>query len=481
MSINDWVKRIGVKPIPVLNDTITDLRRVIAKPNARISEIVAVVERDPGLTVYVLRIMNSKQRSSMSSVVTSVQQALMMMGTDQLNELPQRLPQLEQTLQDPARTRLLKTFMRTYHAARQALAWAMQRRDMTPDEVFAATQLHFIGEMGLAIHAPEMLDEIDQLCIEKHIPSEEAQYIKLGFTLDDLTLQLAQQWQLPALVSEALHAENAKFPRAYGVMLAVQLGRHAAIDWYGAKTRSIQANAAEWLDVDTDDIVRQTHVLAVEVARDAYKVYKVTPAACCLPMLHMAPAGESRPTEASTPQAPEAVDICLMPQPALIKKLLMQLNHPDIHKYDAQQIMNVVVQGIHHGLGMNRVVYARLDEAKRRLLADKIVGSNNDPIFSRFEIGLKEPSLFSMLMEKNQAVLINDGNRHKLWSLVPQDFQKKINVNSFVAMSIYIDNQPVGLMYADRHSNNCQLDETSYNYFKTICNQVIKTLSRRSA
>lgn len=476
-AISDWIARIGSEPIPVIGTAIEQLRQVSNDESRPIQDIVEVIEQDPGLAVYVLRLMSSKQRSSLATEVTSVQQALMMMGTEQLKKMPMQLPDVEHTLVDPARTRLLKTFSRTYHAARQAVAWARERRDMNPDEVFAATQLHFLGEMSLAIHAPQLLDQIDQMCIEQHLPSEEAQYILLGFTLDELTLQMAEQWHLPQLLSESLQAENARFPRAYGIMLAVQLGRHAAINWYSEKTRSIQDKVAEWLGQPVDKVIAKSHQLAASIANTAFVTYQVQPAAALLPRVIPA---ESTITQ-STQKSDELgqVDACLTPQLPIIRDLLQQLNDPSITQYKPQQIMQTVLDALHQGLGLNRVVFARLNADEQRLVADKIIGSNNDPIFNRFELDLRGKHLFSRLMEKTQAIMINDHNRQKYWSLVPVDIQKKLKVNSFIAMSLYINNQPLGLIYADRHSNSCQLDDNTYRYFKTVCNQTIKVLTQR--
>ena len=474
-SINDWVKQIGVEPIPVLNDTISDLKRVIDAPNAHVNEIVAVVERDPGLTVFLLRMMNNTPGGSLSSEVSSVQQALMMMGTDQLSELPKRLPNLEQMLQDPAKTRLLKTFSRTYHAARQAFDWASSRRDMTPDEVFAATQLHFLGEMALAIHAPELLDQVDHMRQTRHIASEEAQYIVLGFTLDELTLQLAEKWQLPSLVKEALHPENANFPRAYGIMLAVQLARGAAIDWHDDKTLRIEKLAAEWLTQEMDTVVAECHQLAVEIARDS-SLYQATPAAARLPMIFKEP-------EAEQPQAQEAeqhahADICLTPQLGILKALTATLLKPTLPSNNAHDLITLILKGMHDGIGLNRVVFARFDRDHMQLTAESIIGAENDPLFNRFAISLREPHLFRQLMKKTQAIIISDENRNKFWKMVPEEFQKRIGTNSFVAMSVVINNKPIGLFYADRHTSDCQLDNLSYKYFKSVCTHSVKALQR---
>jgi len=462
--LDDWLTRIGRKPVPVLAKTIKDLRHQCQRDHSTVADLAAVVERDPGLAVFLLQLANSQTAGPLRSDVTSVQQALMMMGTDQLSELPDKLPVLETSLADTSRKQLLRCFSRAYHAARQAAHWAALRHDMSPDEVFAATQLHFLGEMFVAMYEPELLDRIVQVQVKDKIAAEEAQYIVLGFSFDQLTARLARLWRLPELVLEALHPENARYPRAYGIMLAVQLAREAAHDWYTPRMRQIEQDCADWLEQDLDDIIAGVHRLAVEIARAA-GLYSVPPAAVTLPRVLV-----TEPLARQPPVTEPGHDagICLMPQLAVLQDLLHQLKQAD-SKMPAYSLISLILKGMHDGIGLNRVVFARLDHDDQILRAEKIIGADNDPHFSRFEISLRQPHLFSRLAKRQQAVLINDASRSKFWSLVPEEFQKLIGINSFLAMSVHIEGKPFGLFYGDRHSNNCQIDDKSYQYFKTIC------------
>jgi len=463
--------------VPVLGHTIKELQLLCAKENTPVNELTEVVERDTGLVVHLLRLMNKQSSSSMRSDVTSVQQALMLMGTEQLKKLPKELPAIETALESSAKTRLLITFGRAYHAARQATEWAITRRDMNPDEVFAATQLNFLGEMYVAMKKPDKLDQVDKMRNEKNIASDEAQYIVLGFTLDQLTAKLARLWNLPQLVLEALHPENAKFPRAYGVMLAVQLARGAAVNWYSDKTQHIQEYAAEWLDKDLDAIIANTHVLGAEVARDS-SLYQVCPAASRLPIIYK-PVDEKQvaTNEEEEESQPEA-DICLTPQVDVLKTLLGNLKQKNYPDSDAYELISFILKGMHDGIGLNRVLFATINHDNKTLQPEKIIGAATDPVFNRFEVSLKVPNLFSRLLEKTQAVLIKDSNRVKFWPMVPAEVQKIIGTNSFIAMSVVLDNKPVGLFYADRHNSACQLDERSYHYFKAVCNHAAHALSQ---
>ena len=473
--IDQWLKKLGDKPIPILTNTIKDLAQACKSDMTTTNEIVAIVERDPGLTVQLLRTCSQKAHGSLQADVNSVQQALMMLGTQTVSKLASSLPTVEKDLPEKARTQVLFTFTRAYFAGMQAFDWARERRDMTPDEVFASAQLHFLGEMILSIFAPEKLREIYVMRTEEHVVSEEAQYVILGFTLDQLSLQIAERWHLPNLVSEALHPENARFPRAYGVMLAVQLARHATTSWTDPKTMQLIYDAAEWLNEENvDNVIANCHSTAAEAARgSAY--YGVKPAAIQLVQLPAIQKNTSRTnTETSLPAG--ETGMCLSPQLDLLKVQLRHLS--DVSLVEKNEIVSTAITALHDGIGLNRVVFAIIDTENNSLITHAIAGTENDPNFNRFRISLKQPHLFHHLMEKMQGVWVNDQNREKFWPLLPKEFQRMIMVNTFLAMSIFVNKQAVGLIYADRHSRDCVLDVHSYQYFKTVCMQFAKSLER---
>lgn len=473
-SMQKWIDRIGDKPIPVLQHTIKKLAKLCAD-DVPLHDLVEMVETDPGLTVQLIRTCTTSSHSSLRTDVTSVQQALMMIGVEKLKQLPNTLPSVEKNLQGSAQQHLLKAFSVANHAARQSTVWAKLRRDMVPDEVTAATLLHFLGEMVLSIYAPELLDKIDQMRNEEHVASEEAQYIVLGFTIDQFSLEIAQRWNLPPLVMEALHAENARHPRAYGIMLAVQLARHAAHDWYSHKMRTLYTETAEWLDKPMSVVIKETHVLAVDVARDTH-FYNVIPSAALLL------AAPEEPSEAISPQGEKGLvghtGICLIPQRAVMQETINKLKSLPDKTQNLHDITDIALRGLHDGIGLNRVVFAIFDKTKNVFKAYAIMGADNDPVFGQFYINLDQKNLFTYMSSKIQAVWLNDSNREQYGPLIPDTLDKIILTDSFFAMSVILNKGLFGLFYADRHTTDCQLDKNSYNYFKAMCMQIIQTMQR---
>ena len=473
-NINKWLELAEKQSVPVLKHTIKELRNLCRQEEIPLKEITHVVERDPGLVVHILRSSNNRKQGRLSTEITHVNQAFRLMGTDQLTKLPDALPAVGDVLEEKSKVRLLATFNRAYHAARFATDWAFIRRDMTPDEVFTATHLHFLGEMIISIHAPELLEKITRLRNDDQIASEEAQYLVLGFTLDELSLKLAENWQFPTLVKEALHPESANLPRAYGIMLGVQLARSVCYEgWYSDSTHKIQKAVAEWMGMKLSDIIARTHVIAAEIAREIPQ-YDTPAVARLLPLI-------IEPEESNEDETEEAQAlICLIPQLPILRATIQELttlSHSDVTD---ESVIHNIVNAMHDGIGLNRVVFCRYSDEERMFNAHTIKGSENDPLFNRFKIAVNSANLFTLLIKKPQALLINDSNRSKYWKLIQPEFQKLINNNSFVVMTIFKNNQPYGLFYADRHTSTCQIEERSYSYFKTLCTHAMKILEQIS-
>ena len=69
------------------------------------------------------------------------------------------------------------------------------------------------------------------------------------------------------------------------------------------------------------------------------------------------------------------------------------------------------------------------------------------------------------------------------WSWSRATTSWPFSTNSFTAMSVFANGELFGMVYADRHTSDCQLDNVSYNYFKKFCNslgQALHVLQRAS-
>ncbi|MBL1275130.1 MAG: HDOD domain-containing protein [Ectothiorhodospiraceae bacterium] len=544
------IDAITADALPIFAHSARTFRKVSVTGGKTFEGYGNIILKDPGLALLTLKQLQANSGKPLADI-SSMTQATMLLGIEKAKRLPLGHPQLETTLSGYALAGYTRTACRAFHAAFQAWDWAYIKNDHAPEEVMLATLLHDVAEMSLWVNAPDKMHQFRKLMLKDHLPTDEAQYIAFGNSLEHFSREIAAHWQLPGLVNDALRPENASNPRVRGVMLAIQLSRTTERGWYWEKAERILPEIAEYLDAPLDEVVPHIHFNAVRAALEA-PFYKVRHAATLLPML---PGGEYLSVEEEFPEAEaeieaearaqSAIDVEAQPQkpaqstvsppkteattssiaatavaapaktgdkppektiptadspaappmvapPPLIKKPTTQVClipqkdayedalralHKGIGKMDLNELMRNALHGMHDGIGLNRVVFTLLTKNPNKLVSRYIVGSDNDPIFSRFEIKLDKPHLFTRLLEKQVSLWINDDNRAKFWPLVPESIKVLIKTNSFFAMSIFVHDKPVGLFYADRRSIDCQLDEIAYKQFRQTCQLVAKGMA----
>lgn len=470
-----WVEKLDNSCLPTLQANTERLKQLATDENADVGELAALIESDPALTLRLMRYINSLSHKHLRSEVTTVRHALMMLGLSHVQQIPQNIIPIE-ALDEAARTRLLRHFNRSLHAAYQARDWGRMQHDMLSDELYMAALLHNLGEMLLDYNAPQEMDRVREMIQTEKMNPDEAEYIVFGFSIDSLTRELAKHWSLPSIIIDSLKSENAQHNRVLTVMLASELARSCEQGWHTPRTLSLLEQIADLLLADVASVATLVHRNAVESARYNHHLGVPHPAMTLVQPLQP----EEREDEESSQQSAEAeegAELCLLPQRKVLLDVMKRLAHAD-ESMPLKEVIRLAMEGMHEGLGLNRVVFAVLTPDKGQLRARSIVGSNKDPQFNRFVIDLVSHNLFVRLMEKPLSLWLNEGNRGKFFPLIPVQFHKMTRQDSFFVMSLFVRNKPVGMFYADRHSSSCELDAETYKHFKHLVAQVSHTLSR---
>lgn len=474
-TIHEWVTFLETQGVPVLRRTIKELDKL--RPSAEhlsASQLAVVILRDPLMTLKLLRLANSSRRGRLSSEITSVEHAIMMLGAVPLFKQFSALTALEDLLaqQDQALTSVLQVYSRGLHAAYQARQWAIQHQDIRVEEVYISALLHDMTNMMLWIYAPERAQEIRDTVRRDRIYYGLAHEKVMGFSVADFRTALAAAWRFPEMLTELVDCRNAGVPRAQGVLLAVSIAHLAERGWYGHCMEATLEAMAETLNLPLDVTIWLVHQTAVAAARH-WEWYGVTPAAAWLPLLPGPWEDEAVPAAAVAPE-PEAnvatADVCLMPDHAGLLGVIEEIRAHLDGTLDLHDMMTLVLKGMHEGIGLNRIVFALITRDRASLKAKYVHGAPPGSPLRHFEVDMRNPNLFARLLEKMQGVWFGAANAKTLSPLIPPEVRQIIGEGEFFAMSLFVHGKPVGLFYADRkHDGACGLDEHSYSEFKKLC------------
>lgn len=475
-TIHEWVTFLETRDVPVLRRTIAELGKLrINAENLSASQIAVVILRDPLMTLKLLRLANSARRGRLSSEITSIEHAITMLGVAPLFKHFAALTALEDVLsgQDLALGSVRQVYSRSLHAAFQARQWALQHQDIRVEEVYISALLHDMTNMMLWIYAPDRAREIREMVRRERRYYGLAHEKIMGFSVEDFRAALSAAWRFPEMLAELVDCRNAGQPRAQGVLLAVAIAHKAERGWYDPQMDACLEAMAETLNLSPSETASLVHQTAVSAAR-YWEWHGVTPAAAWLPMLpgaweeeRTAPA--AGPQVTAEPQATGEADVCLMPNHARLQAILDEIQTHLDGSLDLHDMMTLVLQGMHEGIALNRIVFALLTRDRAFLKAKYVHGAPPGSPLRLFEVDLRKPSLFSRLLDKMQGVWFNAGNAKTLSPLIQPELTRIIGEGEFYAMSLFVNGKPVGLFYADRKHGECRLDEHSYLEFKRLC------------
>lgn len=237
-SIDEWVAFLGSNEMPILRQTARKLEQAsqnIDTIGGR--DIAGIVLQDPLMAVRVLAYIQPFTGKHLRSEITTIANAVMMLGIEPFFRKFEAPNTIEAMLKDEPQALLgvLQVIRRVQRASRYAHDWAFERHDMNNEEVALAALLHDLAEILLWCFAPGLASEIrDKLLADKTLRSHIAQQAVLGFPLVELQKALCSAWHLPELLNTLMDDSNAHLPRVQNVTLAVNLARHSTDDWTNA-------------------------------------------------------------------------------------------------------------------------------------------------------------------------------------------------------------------------------------------------------
>ncbi|MBU1366014.1 MAG: HDOD domain-containing protein [Gammaproteobacteria bacterium] len=272
-DLDAWSLFFSNNGLPVLRVTkrrIEEMRTDLDRVDAR--ELARLILQDPIMTVRVLAFTQPLRGRSLQHDITTIASSVVMAGIEPFFNHFRNLFTIEDQLKEAgphALLGVLQIVRRAQRAADYAQDWAVWRHDVNMEEVRIAALLHDLAEilvwcsaptLGLAIH--------DQQKANPTMRSADAQKQALGFTFQEIQLELCRVWNLPELLRDLIDEDNAGNPRVRNVTLAVRLARHSSYSWEDPALPDDYKDIGELLNV-TPDTVRQRLGLLPVPAREA--------------------------------------------------------------------------------------------------------------------------------------------------------------------------------------------------------------------
>jgi HD-like signal output (HDOD) protein len=500
-SPESLLARLKPGETPIFRHTklaILELRKRDESLSAK--ELARVILADPLATLRVIYQANNRNSRSLGGEIATVEHAIMMQGVGPFFSAAASLPVLEDSLgaqSGLAEASLYRLLRIAQHAAWQARDFTVLTADTRAEEVEVAALLYYVPDLLFWLQAPDIARKLARQ--RRKMAYADAEQQILGMSLAQLRLDLMGKWRVPDLIRDLLAPEHAERPRQSILEACLGIAHRSRHGWWHEALSDCYISLASVVGVPLELVVATVHINAMKVARYGRWIPSA-PAAAWLPMLPgpwppepeepedaVADAAAPKPPPAAAPTTvsqraePQAEDrgaVCPMPNQKVLNEALRNIETHLDSSLTLNQMSAHILRGLHTGMGLTRLIFAMVTPDRKRIKTRFTLGIPVGDPLRHFEFSLGGKDLFAQLMLKPQGIWMKDDNRAKLWPMIDPKLQAMIGEADFFAMALFSGARPIGLIYADRGHDGCDLDNHTYTDFKMFCLQAARGLGK---
>ncbi len=191
-------KLLEVKDLPTLPEVLEEVNRLVEDPSSSTEQIARVISRDQVLSAKVLKMVNSPIYGFPRRIGT-IQHALVLLGFNVVRGLI-----IGTSVFDAMNKSMSGLWEHSLACAVACTRIAQKLGKRDPEEYSLGGLLHDLGKVVAALQLPELKDQIDTIAKEKNITYLQAEKEVLGFGHDRINAWIADHWNLPVRLKEAL-------------------------------------------------------------------------------------------------------------------------------------------------------------------------------------------------------------------------------------------------------------------------------------
>ncbi|NRB39345.1 MAG: HDOD domain-containing protein [Pseudomonadales bacterium] len=477
-----WIARVKNKEIPSFNAIIEDIISFTQEEACSASDLAQLILKDVSMTTKVLKLANSFYFNPHNIPVTTVSRAVIAIGFNTIKEISLAILLIDHLAKGSNRQHLIEELARSIHAATQAKALAELCHDTPIEEVFIQTLLHNIGDLIFWSVAKTEGEALTLLLAAPEYENKKnaAEIALLGFTLQQFGQRLNKEWNL----SSPKDSDNPE-QRHFTINTAYQIATIAEkFGWKSPEMQDLLKKIGEKTQLKPEKLItilRENASSAANIAGNLgmrlKRVIEIIP----VPedKIDWSDAREQlQPKKiASQTMANATTVIPSFGEPDLDLQLKVQREISDLIEHQAafKPIMQLVLEGIHEGIGCDRALYAQLSSDGENLNAKSALGPHSKTFIKKFQFK-HDNILFKLLAQKKPCLLNTESHSH-LNSEIPEVLVEVIQHGDILLAPFIVNQQTLGLFYADRSIRQGHFDTECFENFCHLIKQTCMGLT----
>lgn len=484
-GLRQWVAQLNQAELPAMAVVVHDLLRLSQSHTASVRQLADVLLRDAALTSKVLRVSNSVYCNPGREVIRTISRAVVVIGFDQVRMIGLSVSLLDSLLADSPRQQLQALLARSFHAAMQARNLADYNALPEKEEIFIAALLRNLGELAFWSQGGEQADQLADALAVPGADQEQAVRRILGTGFDQLTLGLLKTWNLGEIGQLVQASHNASGPAARAVNLGVAIAEAAQHGWAGQAVQTLIAPVAELTGMTAEEALQQILASADEAVRVAGTCSNADlrawiPSTADLPLdLSELLLMDAVPAQAARSMVQEPL---LQPNLEMLKLSLQNMKLMVSSPINIDNTLTTVINGLHLGAGLERVMLCVLADNQTRFRARKVAGKGTQNWSQDFSLACGEQQhIFSYTLRSRQPLWMGTPAAINLHDLVTPAITSWFGKGAFFIAPVLAGQREIGLLYADMRLSGRDLSDSQFSAFKRLAEmtgQCLQALSR---
>lgn len=472
-TLDDWIRELADNQMPAFAQTAQAIASKAGDAEGSAAELAKLILQDVAMTTRVLRMASSSYFNPAGGRISTVSRAIIVLGFDVVRDLCLSISFVDTFVKGPNRERVAAEMVRSFHAAMQAKSLAEQANEKEAEEVFIATLLYHLGTLAFWCFAervdPDAVARLNE-AMAAGVPPEQAELDTLGFRLQDLTALLNRKWRLSPLLASALDPSAPPTVRTRSIRLGHEVARALGGNPGGVATARVLLEIEKSLGLPATQV--REHMQQTARAASDTLVRLGAPNAQELIAVAAGPGTGEDEAAGDLPAFNE-------PDPELQMGILRELSQLLLEsRLNANLLLQMVLEGIYRGVGMDRAVFALLTADRTAVRAKFVLGEDRGTVQSGFAFPVVPANInpFARALHGGEPLWIGAPDTEPALRRIDPALKHLSGGQCFI-MPLSVAGKAIGCLYADRALSGRPLGEELFNQFKLFGQQARMGLS----
>ncbi|MFW5450849.1 MAG: HDOD domain-containing protein [Methylophagaceae bacterium] len=488
-NVEQWIRQLNDENMPGFAATITDVTGAINSSDTSAADVAQTILRDPSLTSRLLKMANSLYYNPHKQEISTISRAVMVMGFDQVRAVALSLVLVDSLDDGHQRNKLTEEIAQSFHAAIQAQEFARKSKCKSPEKIFVATLLSRLGNMAFWAFSSDKSTELLALLETDDISEEQAEKTVLGYSLGDLTSGLSKAWSLSDLLEESLNKQSSgDNPQLVNIEIGKKLAQAAKKGWESAEAEQAIKWVSKQLNLKINQVKGLAHANAKQ-ARNVTKLYGITTASKRIPLANM-PLIETdsefksvnlginsdlmlaeNSNDASEQRGGIVEVLHHEPDTHLQLTILSDISKAIEEKPSINIVLEMVLEGIYRGIGMDRSLFAILSKDHKQLTCKYALGADSIKLCRELSIDISQSdNIFHQIVKSKKAMHI-PADLKQVNATLSHDVVELLGSPPYLIMPTIVRDKVIGIYLADRNASMRPIKDSDFVSFQQFCQQ----------